>query len=52
MGSGTARAIGWTAAAWTYLVARIVYLPLYGFGVPKVRTIAFLGRRAAGGTGA
>lgn len=28
--------------AWIWLVARIVYLPLYGFGVPKVRTLVFL----------
>ncbi len=29
-------------AAWTYLVARIVYVPLYAFGVPFVRTLSFL----------
>ena len=28
-------------AAWTYLAARIVYLPLYGFGVPRVRSIVW-----------
>ena len=28
--------------AWLWLAARIVYLPLYAFGVPVVRTIAFL----------
>lgn len=29
----------WTAvAAWTWLGARVVYLPLYWTGVPKVRT--------------
>ena len=28
-------------AAWTYLVARIVYVPLYAFGVPKVRSIVW-----------
>jgi uncharacterized MAPEG superfamily protein len=28
--------------AWLWLAARIVYLPLYAFGVPIVRTIAFL----------
>lgn len=33
----------WTAAgAWIWLAARVVYLPLYGMGVPVVRTIAFL----------
>ena len=33
----------WTAVgAWLWLGARIVYLPLYAFGVPVVRTIAFL----------
>lgn len=26
------------AAAWVWLGARVVYLPLYGAGVPKVRT--------------
>lgn len=26
-------------AAWIYLAARVVYVPLYGFGVPKVRSI-------------
>jgi len=30
----------WTAmGGWIWLGARIVYLPLYGFGVPVVRTI-------------
>jgi uncharacterized MAPEG superfamily protein len=28
-------------AAWTYLAARVVYVPLYGFGVPKVRSLAW-----------
>ena len=28
--------------AWMYLLARIVYVPLYAFGVPWVRTLAFL----------
>ena len=28
--------------AWLYLAARIVYVPLYGFGTPYVRTLAFL----------
>jgi uncharacterized MAPEG superfamily protein len=33
----------WTAiGAMLWLGARIVYLPLYAFGVPVVRTIAFL----------
>ena len=27
---------------WLWLGARIVYLPLYGFGVPKVRTLTFM----------
>ena len=26
---------------WLYLVARIVYVPLYGFGVPKVRSLVW-----------
>jgi uncharacterized MAPEG superfamily protein len=33
----------WTAlGAWLWLAGRIVYLPLYAFGVPIVRTAAFL----------
>lgn len=33
----------WTAlGGWIWLGARIVYLPLYGFGVPVVRTIIFM----------
>lgn len=28
--------------AWGYLACRIVYVPLYAFGVPVVRTVAFL----------
>ncbi|MCP1470694.1 putative MAPEG superfamily protein [Sphingobium sp. OAS761] len=33
----------WTAlGGWIWLGARIVYLPLYGFGVPVVRTILFM----------
>ena len=28
-------------AAWIYLAARVVYLPLYGYGVPKVRSVAW-----------
>ena len=27
--------------AWIYLVARIAYVPLYGFGVPKVRSLVW-----------
>ena len=27
---------------WLWLGARIVYLPLYGFGVPKVRTLVWM----------
>jgi uncharacterized MAPEG superfamily protein len=27
--------------AWVWLVARIVYVPLYAFGVPAVRTLAW-----------
>ena len=29
-------------AAWTYLGARIVYVPLYALGVPYLRTLVFL----------
>ncbi len=33
----------WTAiGAWLWLGARLVYLPLYAFGVPVVRTLVFL----------
>jgi uncharacterized MAPEG superfamily protein len=33
----------WTAiGALNWLVARIVYLPLYALGIPKVRTLVFL----------
>ena len=28
-------------AAWIYLAARVVYLPTYGFGVPKVRSLVW-----------
>ena len=32
----------WTAiGGWIWLVARIIYLPLYGYGVPVWRTAAF-----------
>jgi uncharacterized MAPEG superfamily protein len=27
--------------AWTYLVARVVYIPLYGFGVPWLRSLVW-----------
>ena len=30
------------AGAWIWLAARIVYLPLYAFGIPVVRTLCFL----------
>lgn len=33
----------WTAiGGWVWLAARVIYLPLYARGVPKVRTYAFL----------
>ena len=33
----------WTAiGAITWLAARVVYLPLYAMGIPKVRTLVFL----------
>ena len=35
--AGTATATG----AWLYLVARVLYLPLYLFGVPWLRTLAW-----------
>ncbi len=28
--------------AWTYLVMRIIYVPLYAFGVPGVRSVAWM----------
>jgi uncharacterized MAPEG superfamily protein len=28
--------------AWTYLVMRVIYLPLYAFGVPAVRSVAWM----------
>lgn len=28
-------------AAWIYLAARVIYVPLYGYGVPKVRSLAW-----------
>jgi|AntDeeMetagen134_2_1112570.scaffolds.fasta_scaffold08640_1 uncharacterized MAPEG superfamily protein len=35
--SGTVTAAG----AWLYLIARVVYLPMYLFGVPWLRTLAW-----------
>jgi len=36
------RTSAWTAlGGWIWLGARTIYLPLYGFGVPVVRTIVF-----------
>jgi uncharacterized MAPEG superfamily protein len=33
----------WTAlGGWIWLGARVVYLPVYGFGIPMVRTLIFL----------
>lgn len=29
-------------AAWTYLIARVVYIPLYAAGIPHVRTLVWL----------
>ena len=28
--------------AWVWLIARVVYVPLYAFGVPAVRTLAWV----------
>jgi uncharacterized MAPEG superfamily protein len=37
------RTSDWTAlGGWIWLGARIIYLPLYGFGVPVVRTAVFV----------
>ena len=37
------RTSAWTAlGGWIWLVARTIYLPLYGFGVPVVRTLVFM----------
>jgi uncharacterized MAPEG superfamily protein len=37
------RTSAWTAVGgWIWLGARTIYLPLYGFGVPVVRTIVFV----------
>ncbi len=27
--------------AWTYLIARVIYIPLYAFGVPVIRTLTW-----------
>lgn len=36
------RTSAWTAiGGWIWLGARLIYLPLYGFGVPGWRTLAF-----------
>lgn len=33
----------WTAiGGWIWLVARVVYLPVYAAGIPKIRTLIFL----------
>ena len=36
------RACCWVAGAWTWLIARIVYIPLYLAGVPYIRSLAWL----------
>ena len=37
------RTRAWTAlGGWIWLGARTIYLPLYGFGVPVVRTLVFV----------
>jgi uncharacterized MAPEG superfamily protein len=37
------RTSAWTAVGgWIWLGARTIYLPLYGYGVPVVRTIVFV----------
>jgi uncharacterized MAPEG superfamily protein len=37
------KASEWTAmGGWIWLAARVVYLPLYAFGIPVVRTLFFL----------
>lgn len=37
------RASEWTAiGGWIWLGARLVYLPLYGLGIPKIRTLVFM----------
>jgi uncharacterized MAPEG superfamily protein len=37
------RTSSWTAlGGWIWLGARIIYLPLYGFGVPVLRTLVFI----------
>lgn len=29
-------------AAWVWLAARVAYLPIYGLGIPKLRSVVFL----------
>jgi uncharacterized MAPEG superfamily protein len=37
------RTTHWTAVGgWLWLGCRFLYLPLYGFGVPKIRTLVFV----------
>jgi uncharacterized MAPEG superfamily protein len=37
------RTSDWTAlGGWIWLGARVVYLPLYGFGIPNIRTAVFM----------
>jgi uncharacterized MAPEG superfamily protein len=37
------RTSDWTAiGGWIWLGARIAYLPIYGLGIPKIRTLFFL----------
>jgi uncharacterized MAPEG superfamily protein len=37
------RTSDWTATGgWIWLGARVAYLPLYGLGIPKIRTLFFL----------
>lgn len=39
----TDRTSEWTAiGGWVWLGARVAYLPVYGLGIPKVRTLIFL----------
>ncbi|MBN9061744.1 MAG: hypothetical protein BGP06_20655 [Rhizobiales bacterium 65-9] len=39
--TGKAGGLGATGA-WLYLAARVIYVPLYAFGVPVVRTLVWL----------
>ncbi len=37
------RTSDWTAiGGWIWLGARVIYLPLYALGIPKIRTLVFL----------